>query len=129
MCRAHLQYTEFNETLCLDPALFPLNGNGQLGQGRPLVQYSASPLDTSTGDLTQSVGYTPLLQEFPALTLDMLGVFPDYQHQIELKPGTVPVTCCPRPVPLALCDGVEKVVRELNWNGIWEPVEKSKWVL
>ncbi len=81
------------------------------------------------GDLTQSVGYTPLLREFPALTLDTLGVFPDYQHRIELKPGTEPVACHPHQVPLALRDRVEKAVRELDRNGIWEPVEKSEWVL
>ncbi len=81
------------------------------------------------GDLAQSVGYTPLLQEFLALTLDTLGFFPDYQHWIELKPGTVPVACRPCQVPLALHDGVEKAVRKLDRNGIWEPVEKSKWVL
>ncbi len=77
----------------------------------------------------QSAGYMPLLWEFPALTLDTLGVFPDYQHRIELKHGTVPVACHPRPVPLALCNGVEKAVCELDQNGTWEPVEKSEWVL
>ncbi len=77
----------------------------------------------------QSAGYMPLLWEFPALTLDTLGVFPDYQHWIELKPGAVPAACHPRPVPLVLHEGVEKAVCELDWNGIWEPVEKSEWVL
>ncbi len=59
----------------------------------------------------------------------MLGVFPDYQHRIKLKPGTVPVICHPRPVPLVLHEGVENAVRELDQNGIWEPMEKSEWVL
>ncbi len=39
------------------------------------------------------------------------------------------VTCHPCSIPLALHDGVEKAVRELDQNGIWEPVEKSEWVL
>ncbi len=41
----------------------------------------------------------------------------------------IPVTCCMRPVPLALHEMVEDAVRELIWQGIWEPVEKSEWAL
>ncbi len=64
--------------------------------------------DVVSVGVAQSAGYTPLLQEFPALSLDTLGVFPDFQHRIKLKPDTVPVACHPRLIPLALCEGVEK---------------------
>ncbi len=33
------------------------------------------------------------------------------------------------PVPLALCEKVEDAVRELDQQEIWEPYEKSEWVL
>ncbi len=34
-----------------------------------------------------------------------------------------------RPVPLALQEKVEAAVKELDRQGIWEPVEKLEWVL
>ncbi len=73
--------------------------------------------------------YTSLLREFPTLTCDHLGSYPGFQHRILLKPGTIPIACRPRPAPLALREGVEAAVRELDRQGVWEPVEKSEWVL
>ncbi len=58
--------------------------------------------------------YTGLLCKFLALTLDKLGVYPGFQHQIQLQPGTIPVTCHMRPVPLALREKVEDAVCELD---------------
>ncbi len=85
--------------------------------------------DVTLVGVAQSGRYTPLLRELLALTLDKLGVFPDFQHQIELKPDMVPIACRPCPIPLALREGVENTVCELDRNGIWKPVEKSEWVL
>ncbi len=34
-----------------------------------------------------------------------------------------------RPVPLTLCENVESTIRELDRQGIWEPLEESEWAL
>ncbi len=70
--------------------------------------------------------YACLLCEFLTCTCDHLGSYPRFQHQILLKPDTVPVACRLRPVPLTLHEGVETAVHELDHQGIWEPVEKSE---
>ncbi len=68
---------------------------------------SHSPTESASTRAICKEDYTPLLCEFPALSLDTLGVFPDFQHQIELKPDTLPVTCRSRLIPLVLHEGVE----------------------
>ncbi len=58
-----------------------------------------------------------------------LGHYPNFQHRIELQPGTVPVAIRMWPVLLALREKVEDAVRELDQQEIWEPCEKSEWAL
>ncbi len=40
-------------------------------------------------------------EEYPNLTQDSLGAFPDYNHEMTLKEGARPTACRARPVPLA----------------------------
>ncbi len=39
------------------------------------------------------VNYTGLLCELATLTLDQLGSYPSFQHQIELKPDAISIIC------------------------------------
>ncbi|MCP3664908.1 MAG: hypothetical protein GY696_20830, partial [Gammaproteobacteria bacterium] len=40
-------------------------------------------------------------KEYPNLTQDSLGTFPDYNHEMALKEGAWPTACRARPVPPA----------------------------
>ncbi len=86
-------------------------------------------ISSVVASLDTQANYTGLLREFPTLTLDRLSSYPSFQHRIELKPDAIPIACHARPVLLALRNKVEDAVRELDRQGIWEPVEKSEWVL
>ncbi len=70
--------------------------------------------------------YTILPHEFSTLTLNQLGGYPRFQHRIQLHPGTIPIVSHMRPVPLALREKMESAVRELDHQGIWEPVDESE---
>ncbi len=63
------------------------------------------------------------------MELPRLGHFLHFQHRIQLQPDTVPVAFWMCPVPLALRKKVEEAVWELDRQGVWEPCEKSEWVL
>ncbi len=78
--------------------------------GAPLKSDGVSVVSSPTQDSS----CTSLLREFPTLTLDKLGVYPGFQHHIQLQPGMIPVTCHMRPVPLALCEKGEDAVHELD---------------
>ncbi len=73
--------------------------------------------------------YSAILKGFPGLTLPKLGHYPNFQHCIELQPGTVPVATRMWPVLLALHDKVKEAVRELDHQEIWEQCDKSEWAL
>ncbi len=79
-------------------------------------------------DPTIQANYASMFWEFPALELPRLGHYP-FQHRITLQPDTVPVAFQMHPVPLALHEKVEEVVCELDRQGVWEPCEKSEWML
>ncbi len=108
-----------------------VHGSNKVAQvGSCLTVALSAPLNSVQTPSKQSPDCcTDLLREFPALTLDTLGVVPDFQHRITLQPDAVPIACQPRPIPLALREGVEKAVWELDRNRIWEPIEKSEWAL
>ncbi len=47
--------------------------------------------------------YTTLLHEFSMLTLDQLGVYPNFQHWIQLQPVTIAVIYHMRQAPVGAC--------------------------
>ncbi len=63
------------------------------------------------------------------LTHDQMGVYLTFQHEIKLQPGTIPIVSHMRPAPLALHEKVEAAIRELDCQGIWEPVKEMEWAL
>eukprot|EP00731_Ephydatia_muelleri_P032647 Em0024g191a len=68
-----------------------------------------------------------LLNEFPDVMDEKLGLLKGTKAEIQLKEGTVPVFCKYRPVPFALREQVEEMIRQQVKEGELEPVERSDW--
>ena len=68
-----------------------------------------------------------LLNEFPDVMDETLGLLKGTKAEIQLKEGTVPVFCKYRPVPFALREQVEEMIRQQVIEGELEPVESSDW--
>ena len=68
-----------------------------------------------------------LLNEFPDVMDEKLGLLKGTKAEIQPKEGTVLVLCKYRPVPFALREQVEEMIRQQDKEGELEPVERSDW--
>ena len=71
---------------------------------------------------------TSILTQFPELSREEIGTYPDYKHQIDVDVKAKPVTTRTRPIPLSRRDAVEKEIRWMEEKGIWERTSKSEWI-
>ncbi len=70
-----------------------------------------------------------ILNEFPKLTEESLGKYPDSDHRIRLQDINVhPTAARLRPVPIARRQATDEEITNMETAGIWEKVETSEWV-
>lgn len=89
----------------------------------------AKMLRNNTGDVSKihAIHSVNLLNEFPEVMDEKLGLLKGTKAEIQLKEGTVPVFCKYRSVPFALKEQVEETIRQQVKEGELEPVERSDW--
>ena len=75
----------------------------------------------------QTVQSTKWLQEFPDVTKGGLGLLRGIKARVEVESNVRPKFCKSRPVPFALRDQVEKVLKQQVADGELKPVEHSEW--
>ena len=74
------------------------------------------------------VQHKTLQEDFPSVFKEELGLLLGIEADIELKEGAKPKFCKSRPVPFALREKVEEVIRQQVADGELEPVDHSLWV-
>ena len=67
------------------------------------------------------------ISEFPEVTKEGLGLLKGIQADIELEASAQPKFCKSRPIPFALKEQVEQLIRQQVEDGELEPVESSDW--
>ena len=68
-----------------------------------------------------------LQKDFPSVFREELGLLVGMEAEIELKEGAKPKFCKSRPIPFALHEKVEEVIRQQVADGELEPVDHSMW--
>ena len=66
--------------------------------------------------------------QFPSLFQPSVGLFPGYQHRIQLTKDACLTAAKLRGVPLARRAEVEKEIARMDREGVWEPVTQSEWI-
>ena len=66
--------------------------------------------------------------QYPSLFQSSVGLFPGYQHRIQLTTDARPTAVKLRGVPLARRAEVEKEIARMDKEGVWEPVTQSEWI-
>lgn len=85
-------------------------------------------IDGATAQVHAVINLDLLMSQFPQMLSDEINTFPDYQHKMEIDENAHPIAQKLRPVPLARRQGAADEVRVMDSLGIWEPMDKSKWV-
>uniref|UniRef100_A0A915KMT1 Uncharacterized protein n=1 Tax=Romanomermis culicivorax TaxID=13658 RepID=A0A915KMT1_ROMCU len=100
------------------------------------VQYIDSTPPAAAVQLVQSRpaashGYhSNIACDFPKLTANSIGKFPDLEHHIMLTDNAIPIAQPVRQVPIARSAAVEKEVEQMVTDDIWERVTMSSaWAL
>ena len=83
--------------------------------------------NNADGSRIHAIHSVNLLNEFPDVMDEKLGLLKGTKAEIQLKEGTVPVFFSYRPVPFALREQVEEMIRQQVKEGELEPVERSDW--
>ena len=76
---------------------------------------------------SDTTGIESLMGEFTDLFKEELGVLQGIEATIELKPTAMPRFCKNRPVPFALKEKVETLLKAQVDQGELRPVDKSEW--
>uniref|UniRef100_A0A915ITT7 Uncharacterized protein n=1 Tax=Romanomermis culicivorax TaxID=13658 RepID=A0A915ITT7_ROMCU len=94
---------------------------GLRGQFTVTIEYNGRQVKPVQITPATSYGYlSHIAREFPKLTADGMGKFPDFKHGITLTDDAIPLARPVRQVPITCCAAVEKEVEQMVTDAIWE---------
>ena len=73
--------------------------------------------------------YAAMLQKFPNLSKEGIGLVPGFEHYIELQKGATPTVSKLRSIPFSRREKALKEIDLMEQQGIWKKVDRSNWVL